>query len=59
MVRFILFSLMCTIALYSYCLLKCCLQSVYRYIFRSKVKSYTSIKATLVKDPCTGEYYVQ
>ncbi|WCR54711.1 MAG: hypothetical protein PG977_000104 [Bartonella clarridgeiae] len=59
MVRLILFSLICIIALYSYCLLKYYLQWIYRYIFRLKVKPYTNIKGELVKDPCTGEYYVQ
>ncbi|OPB31274.1 hypothetical protein BAR153v2_002160 [Bartonella sp. AR 15-3] len=59
MVSFILFSLMCAIALYSCCVLKCHFKWVYRYIFHSKVALYASVKGALVKGLCTDEYSVQ
>ncbi len=59
MIRMIAVSLVCIIALYTYCVLRKRLQRVWCHVYRAQFKSQVDIRGTLVKDPRTDQYYVK
>lgn len=59
MIRLIASSLIVIIALYIYCFFRKRLHRILQHIFCAEKKPYVEIRATLVKDPHTGKYYVR
>ncbi|EJF87521.1 hypothetical protein ME1_01123 [Bartonella vinsonii subsp. arupensis OK-94-513] len=59
MIRMIAFSLLCISAFYIYRLFRKRLQRVFQDAYRGESKPNIRKRDTLIKDPCTGEYYVR
>ncbi len=59
MIRMVVLSLICIIALYIFCLFRERLQKILQHICRLEAKPHVDTRSTLVKDPRTGEYYVR
>ncbi|AGF75462.1 hypothetical protein BVtw_04280 [Bartonella vinsonii subsp. berkhoffii str. Tweed] len=59
MMRMIAFSLLCITAFYIYRLLKKRVQKMLQGGYCGESKPNRRERGTLVKDPCTGEYYVR
>ncbi|VEJ44999.1 Uncharacterised protein [Bartonella vinsonii] len=59
MMWMIAFSLLCITAFYVYRLFKKRVQEMLQDIYCRESKPNRGERGTLVKDPCTGEYYVR
>lgn len=59
MIRMVAFGLFCIIAFHIYYLFRKRLQKTLQGFCRVEAESHVGKRSTLVKDPCTGEYFVR
>ncbi len=59
MIRMVVFSLLCIIALRIYNILRKKLQRMLQGGYHTQARPHMEKRGILIKDPCTGEYYVR